>query len=703
MKRPVASALTLAQLEVTTAPSSGHCYLEGAAGTGKTTAGVERMLHLMEEGVPGGSILVLAPQRSLAAPYSRAIELPGVTSGSQPVIVTPAGLVRRMVELYWPLAGNAAGFGNPDQPPVFLTLESAQYFMSRVAGPQIEAGRFASLTMDRNRLYSQVVDNLNKAAFIGFPHTEIGSRLSAATSGDPEQIRIYQDAQICATLFRSYCLENNLLDFSLQVEVFRDHLWKTGPCRQMLEQTYRHLIFDNIEEETPFALDLVCEWLPNFDSALLIFDTDSGFRSFLGADPQMAYSLKEGCSQRYRFEHSLTETAPIQALEAALPAAFKREGGPSPDRALYLPAVGHPEQQLKFHNQMVEWAASLTARLIDEQGIEPGEIVILAPYMPDSLRFSLIDRLKALGVPVRSHRPSRSLREEPAAQCLLTLAALAHPDWGFHPTEFDLSYALVEAIEGMDLVRAQLLMMIVNRSRPQYKISLLPFDTINSEMQERITYALGQRYETLRIWLEDYAQTEPDELDFFFSRLFGEVLSQPGFKFHSNYIASETAANLVDSAAGFRQAVCGCRQVEDTCTGKDFLQMVQEGVISSTYVRSWGVGPSTEVLISPAYTFLMGNRPVDVQIWLDITSSEWGARLDQPLTHPYVLSRWWPKGAKWTDLHELETEKEVIYHLILGLVRRCRSKVYFGFSTLSEQGFNQQGPLMHVFQRLMTG
>ena len=32
-------------------------------------------------------------------------------------------------------------------------------------------------------------------------------------------------------------------------------------------------------------------------------------------------------------------------------------------------------------------------------------------------------------VPVRSHRPSRSLREEPVTHVLLTLAKLAHPQW----------------------------------------------------------------------------------------------------------------------------------------------------------------------------------------------------------------------------------------------------------------------------------
>ena len=64
---------------------------------------------------------------------------------------------------------------------------------------------------------------------------------------------------------------------------------------------------------------------------------------------------------------------------------------------------------------------------------------------------------------MRSHRPSRSLRDEPATRCLLTLTSLAYPDWGFEPQQADLAYALVQAIEGMDLVRARLLSDIVLR------------------------------------------------------------------------------------------------------------------------------------------------------------------------------------------------------------------------------------------------
>jgi hypothetical protein len=107
------------------------------------------------------------------------------------------------------------------------------------------------------------------------------------------------------------------------------------------------------------------------------------------------------------------------------------------------------------------------------------------------------------------------------------------------------------------------------------------------------------------------------------------------------------------------------------------------------------------VLLAPAYTFLMSNRPVDVQFWLDVGSRGWWERLYQPLTHPYVLSRRWPREAVWTDTHEVAARQEALYRLALGLVRRCRQRVFLGLSQLGEQGYEQKGPLLQAFQRVL--
>jgi hypothetical protein len=118
-------------------------------------------------------------------------------------------------------------------------------------------------------------------------------------------------------------------------------------------------------------------------------------------------------------------------------------------------------------------------------------------------------------------------------------------------------------------------------------------------------------------------------------------------------------------------------------------------------VGSWRDELADAVFIAPAYTYLMRNRPVEVQFWLDVGSNGWWERLDQPLTHPYVLSRNWQPGDTWTDDHENLHQRDRLRRLMLGLVRRCKRQVYLGISDLGEQGFEQRGPMLNVFQQVL--
>ena len=704
--------LTGHQLELIQRPTTGTIFLEGPAGAGKTTVAVERMLALMNQGVRADSILVLLPQRNLAGPYLEALRNPGMLAGGMVDVLTLGGLAQRMVSLFWPLVAEQAGFADPDGAPAFLNLETAQYFMARVVEPLLDEGKFNSVTIDRNRLYSQVLDNLNKAAVVGFPHKELGERLQGAWIGEASQANLYADAQKAASLFRGYCLVHNLLDFSLRVEIFLNQIWSLPVGRSYLSNTYHHLIFDNLEEDTPAMHDMLREWLPELDSAFLIYDWDGGYRIFLGADPQGGYQLKDQCQVQVDFRESLVTSPGLFSLAAGLETSFFRG---QEHRDLRFLSPGRPAAELsipgdvrdvlfyenhRFHPEMLDWVAGQVNELVNENG-EPAEnISILAPYMSDALRFSLSERLTARGIPSRSHRPSRALREEPAAQCLLTLAAIAHPDWGIVPARFDLAYALVQAIEGLDLVRAQLLAEIVYRPK-QGGFDLTSFDRINPEMQERLTYQLGERFENLRSWLLSYSVSPAQELDHFFSRLFGEVLSQPGYGFHRDWDAGRVAANLIDSARRFRWIVGGGYLDQPAGLGAQYIKLVQEGVVAAQYIRSWSMREPGAVFLAPAYTFLMSNRPVDYQFWLDIGGRGWSERLYQPLTQPYVLSRHWPRGAPWTDIEEFTSSQEALYRLAIGLIRRCRKGIFLGLSDLGEGGYEMKGPYLKAIQRVL--
>jgi len=550
--------------------------------------------------------------------------------------------------------------------------------------------------MDRNRLYSQILDNLNKSAGVGFPHFEIGDRLASAWSGDPAQRRVYADSQSCANEFRRFCLENNLLDFSLQLEIFSKLYWNEPIVRDYIHHAYRHIIYDNIEEDIPLAHDILRDLIPEMDSALLIFDQDAGYRQFLGADPESALSLEGSCAETVLLDQSYITPGNLSCMAENLAHILAPVQHNPPSTGRNKDVNAHVINT-RFYPEMLDTVA---AEVRDNvlSGISPSEIVVLAPYLSDVLRFSLAQRLERLSIPARSHRPSRSLQDEPACQSLLTFAEIAHPHWRIRPAKYDVVHAFLQAIEGMDLVRAHLLTEIVYR----YKDSTLgSFEKINTEMQERITFILGSRYETLKTWLDDYRKETPQPLDHFLRRLFGEVLSQPGFNFHLDLDSARAAASLIESIQKFRIALTQAGLQFDSI-GSEYISMLREGVISAQYVTAWEEKSEDAVLIAPAYTFLMSNRPVSIQYWLDVGSSGWYERLFQPLTHPHVLTRGWQPGRVWTDTDEVAANNLTLARLTTGLLRRCKQKIYLCLSELGESGYEQRGILLRAFNQVLS-
>jgi hypothetical protein len=603
--------------------------------------------------------------------------------------------------------------------------------MDRILEPFVNGGAFDGIVIPRSRLIGQTIDNLNKAAAVGFPVEEIATRLRSAWEGESSRLQIYDQVQAVALAFRRACLAENLLDWSLQIEVFWHQLLPLPQVRRYLLSGYRHILADNTEEDIPAAHDLLRIWLPQCESALVINDTDGGYRVFLGADPEGGLALANLCRERVVVSESYVTSTPIALLGAELVAPFtssaSQQLAPAPshttnqssDHAPGMPdgqpgegnareALVVPPGQIRFHPQMLDWVVQQVSRLVLDEGLPPGQIAILAPFLSDSLRFTLGERLADQGIPLRTHRPSRQLHEEPAARCLLTLAKLAHPVWRRPPPVPDVAHALAFAIDELDPVRARLLADIVYRvqdGRP----TLSAFHQIIPETQIRISYLLGGRYDELRRWLDDYVDRITQDsaiegLDHFLSRLFGELLSQVGFGFHRDFDAGAVAANLIESIQKFRQGFSSGWTAESASEGSlaiEYVDMVERGVVAAQYLSSWRTYPEDALLLVPAYTFLMMNRPVTVQFWLDVNSQNWVERIYQPLTHPYVLRRDWPEDKQWTDADEVEVTEAALARLILGLTRRCRQRIYLAYSELNERGYEQQGLLLQAVQHLL--
>ena len=151
-----------------------------------------------------------------------------------------------------------------------------------------QQAEFDAVRLQRGRIVSQVLDNLNKAALLDFTIDEAYARLeNTVPSGElmTARLNVLRTSRRISQAFRQMCLEESLVDYSLQMQIFLQEILENEWCRTHLFRAFRHLIFDNAEEETFAAQELVRRWLPHLDSAMILVDEDGGYRAFFGRGP----------------------------------------------------------------------------------------------------------------------------------------------------------------------------------------------------------------------------------------------------------------------------------------------------------------------------------------------------------------------------------------------------------------------------------
>jgi hypothetical protein len=720
--------LTSLQQRIVSFPrdGGGSLFLRGLPGTGKSIAMLGRLAALLREGRRPYEILVLVPQRAQSDRYEKMLaQLQAPTRGGVE-IVTFYSLAQRAVGLFWPLIAGVAGFRFPDREPTFLTIETTQYFMWRLVEPLMtREGYFSSLIIRRGRLLSQLIDNLNKSALVGFDHTDIYRRLKGAWPGDAERVNNFWQAQDCAIRFRQYCLEHNVLDFSLVTELYHRYMLSHPVYQRYFRARYRHLLVDNLEENVPVAHDLVLWAMQQCRSTVLAYDEGGGHRIFLGADARGALEIGERCSEQLTMEQLMEPTADPLALANTVCRSLRLDYAALPAKGSAKRAIlGQGPDEGRYWISMVRWVVEQIAALVGK-GTPASQIAIIAPYVNEVMRFTIQEQLARRGISLYLLRPSTPFRQDPVVRALLTLAVLSHPQWRSSapgepqplPVE-DVSLMLEIALEGLDPIRAR---HLAQAALPQSESTLRDLSGADSDAhpeggrsQEElgrlwkiVGYQVRQRYETLRVWLETYAQNEPDPLDIFLSRLFGDLLSQPGYGFAGKPDRARAYGRLVESALKFRSAVALDEStaqpgLTEQDVAREYVELIMGGIASAEYLLDWPEPDQDAIILATAYAYLTRDLRSQVQFWIDLGSDGWWNRPYQPLTHPHVLSRHWPVGQVWTDVDEERSRREALGRVIQGLAARCTRGVYLATSELGLGGEEQTGRLQRIMLTVLT-
>ncbi|MHB1355957.1 MAG: UvrD-helicase domain-containing protein [Anaerolineae bacterium] len=716
--------LTTNQQRVVDFPRQGNAslWVHGLAGSGKTVALIARLMALLAGGARPDQILVLVSDRAQAELFEQSLARCTTPNCGGATITTFYGLCQRAVALFWPVVARAAGFAHPEREPTFLTLESTQYYLESIVSPLMRSeGYFSDLTIRRERLLSQVIDNLNKSALVGFPPQEIAKRLSAAWAGNERRYITYRQAEDCALRFRAFCLERNLLDISLTTDLFNQQIRFCSQYQAFATAQYQHLLVDNLEENVPVAFSFI-EWLlSGCASSVLALDDEGSYRVFLGADWQTAAELGRRCQVELTMDTLPGSNSSLLALA---------DGA---RRAMHLPGLklGRPgtvrgallgQCSTRYWAGIIRWMAEQVVRLVDE-GCPPSDIAIMAPYVNEVMRFALEDDLERHGVKLFLLRPATTLRDDVVVRASLCLARLAHPGWAENagsalhqlPVE-DLAEALGQVIAALDPVRARIL---AEKALPMGTLALADLSgNVSSTasqvgaLWQRLGFQLRERYQALRGWLNGYAAESAQPLDIFLSRLFGELLSLPGFGLYQRPDLARSYSRLLESAYNFRLATSADDQILELNTlppdistsdlGSAYTEFVLTGLASAEYVSDRPDTVDDGVILAPAYAYLTRGLRSRYQFWCDLRADGWWNRPNQPLTHPFVLSQRWPLGRPWFDADEDHARRQSLGRVLVGLAMRCTEGVFWASSELGVGGDEQSGRLERLLQNVLV-
>ena len=596
-----------------------------------------------------------------------------------------------MSALFWPLVAGKSGFTHPYQPPTLLTYDLAQLLMWRLVQPDLNTGAFAELRLRPQQIISQLLDTLNRAALNGLTLDEAIERQMMTWSGEKERLRHLQNAGSIARRFRDYCLQNSLLDLSLTIEVFNRQLVDNAEFHRYFSERYRHLLVDNIEEQTPAGQYFVESLIDLTQSAAIVYDEGGGYKRFMAADPAGAARFQTRCDLVLHFDQRFQAIAPLERLANQVDNKLQQTA---------LPVEGAGEVILalaggRYRREMVEELIPLLHAQLEE-GVPASEIAIITPYLDGALRYMLGRALSEAGIPYRLLRRRSSPREEPRIRAWLTWLSLAFPQWQISPTTYDVAEALALSIYGLDPARAQLIAdNLYDENGPQ----LFPVDSVEENLQERIGNDFLSRVEELRLWLDDIDAQRP--LDIFLHDLFAELLSSSRFQAQPDLAGAAVCDWLVQTATRLRTAAKAMGLKTNQEIGAAFIDGIYQGLVSAN-PPDLGEPPDPDgVTVSTIYGYLLAGKPVQVQVWLETAASGWWDIPRQPLSNAFVLVPQRDPLTPWTMADDFAVRNQLLSRIIRGLTNRSSKGIIIANSDLDRRGVRQEGPLWRALEPLL--
>lgn len=618
---------------------------------------------------------------------------------------TPFGFIADEVLLFWPLLAEKLDIPIPF--PIRLRPETEQALATQLWQPQLDAWNLAQAGVVEYRFVRDTLDIMQLAGAAGIKLEEVARQLMMGLNEDrwehrPEVHRWRHDLLL---QWRDWCLERGLLSYGLISGLYGQYLLSDRTYQDQLLHRYQAVFADDVQDYPAIIAKMLTVLLNQERGGVLTFNPQSCVRVGLNADPEALAQLKDLCET----QQTLDTQGGLAAELAEICVRLVME-------PITLKPLPPPLQSLETvtRAQLLRRTADRIVTAIQQEGIQPHEIAVIAPGLDAIARYSFMEILRERQIAVTPLNEQNPLNISPLVRALLTLLPFIYDDLGdlldrerVAEMLIVFSQGLPQSVDGaIDPVRAGLLAehcYYFSAHQPQ----LRPITTY--ARWDRLSHNVVTHYQALCAWIaqtRQQCQALGDPPPVVLDRAIKAFLWQGS---QIPYAELSALRGIMETAQHFwavQQRVGGDRDRPDQPSNqplREFIQLLSQGTITA---NAYPIQPKRDpqsqgVMLATIYQYRALRQHHRWHFWLDAGSTFWENAGDQQLFGAPLFLRSWP-GFPMNETEILETNQRRLAQVLRDLLARVEDRVYLCHSDLAVNGMEQVGPLLNLVQSVVS-
>lgn len=461
---------------------NGPMLVVAGAGTGKTSVIVERIIHLINSGVPLESILALTfTEKAATEMQDRVTNRLGSGYGLDMHIATFNSFGSDLLKEFAPEIGlDSSPRLIGDQGKLIVLQEhldelKLDYF-APVSNP---LGQLSTIADYLSLLKQQLVEPES--------YLEYARSLPEGDEADRLEKQKHTELAYAYDTYQKLCQRRNFIDYDDQIYLSVRMLKNRPNIRRALVQRFQHILVDEFQDTNPMQSKLIDLLVNDNQNIFAVGDDDQSIYGWRGAT--LANILE--FTNRYPKTQLVTLTQNYRSHQEILDASYTLIQHNNPNRLEAMNDIdkklqahrssGGTVQQKSFWNLGSEhdWIANDISHKI-QAGVDPGQIAVLARRSAGVKAIHEI--LDAYGIEHTTVGVSSSLYDQPVVQSMVqVLRAIAEPG-----NDLALYHALCSPLFSLDTVTIGERYTYAKRHNQtlQQTIGEINDDTLNNALQQ---------------------------------------------------------------------------------------------------------------------------------------------------------------------------------------------------------------------------